>query len=119
MGKDDAGAIMRLIRNITKDHRGKYGVVRMLRLPDDPGARADVDYALRTLEHHGMVEWGEPKTEGEFFVLMLKDVYAGPALQAYVLAMADDAAGDVQYGIDIAELMGRAGVNSPFCKRPD
>ena len=119
MGKDDAGAIMRLIRNITKDHRGKYGVVRMLRLPDDPGARADVDYALRTLERHGMMEWGEPKTEGEFFVLMLKDVYAGPALKAYALALTDDEAGDVAYGKDVAELMDRAGTNSPFCKRPD
>jgi hypothetical protein len=35
------------------------------------------------LEHHGMLEWGEPKTEGEFFVIMLKDRYAHAALKAY------------------------------------
>jgi hypothetical protein len=110
---------MRLIRNITKDHRGKYAVVRMQKLPDDPGARADVDFAFRMLEHHGMLEWGEPKTGGEFFVIMLKDRYAHAALKAYGLAVLEDDAADEAYADDVCELMGRAGRNSPFCKRPD
>jgi hypothetical protein len=111
--------MMRLIRNITKDHRGKFAVVRMQKLPDDPGARADVDFAFRMLEHHGMLEWGEPKTEGEFFVIMLKDRYAHAALKAYGLAVLEDDAGDKAYAADVCELMERAGRGSPFCKRPD
>lgn len=110
---------MRLIRNITKDRRGKYAVIRMLRLPDDPGHRADVDYAFRILERHGMLEWGEPKTEGEFFVLMLRDRYAHAALKAYGIAVLDDQSCDEEYADDVCELMERAGIESPFCKRPD
>jgi hypothetical protein len=74
---------MRLVRNITNDRRGKYAVIRMHKLPDDPGRRADVDFALRTLERNGMLEWGEPGTEREFFVIMLKDRYAEAALKGY------------------------------------
>jgi hypothetical protein len=109
----------RLIRNITKDGRGKYAVVRMAKLPDDPGARADVDYAFATLERHGMLEWGVPKTPGEFFVIMLKDRYALAALQAYARAVVDDPDGDPLYGYDVRELADRAGVNSLYCKDPD
>jgi hypothetical protein len=110
---------MRLIRNITNDRRGKYAVVRMQKLPDDPGARADIDFCFRMLEHHGMIEWGEPNTEGEFFVIMLKDIYALAALQAYVIALIDDPAGDGEYANDISDLVERAGHRSEFCKVPD
>jgi hypothetical protein len=110
---------MRLIRNITKDHRGKYAVVRMQKLPDDPGARADVDFAFRMLEHHGMLEWGEPKTEGEFFVINAQRPLRARCAESLRSRGARRDAGDEAYADDVCELTGRAGRNSPFCKRPD
>ena len=108
---------MRLIRNITHDRRGKYGVIRMQKLPDEPGRRADVDFALRTLETNGMLEWGDPGTENEFFVIMLKDIYAAAALKAYAMAVLND--GDEKYDDEVLQLAKRAGPNSSRCKKPD
>jgi hypothetical protein len=39
--------------------------------------------------------------------------------KAYGLAVLEDDAGDEAYADDVCELIGRAGRNSPFCKRPD
>ena len=49
---------MGLTFNLDRD-RGMRVVVDLGRIPDDPGERADVDYALRILARHGMVEWLE------------------------------------------------------------
>jgi hypothetical protein len=108
-----------LIRNITPDRHGKYGVVRMQKLPDDPGRRADVDFALRTLEANGMLEWGDPGTENEFFVIMLKDIYAAAALKAYATEIINDVFGDSEYADDVLHLAKRAGPDSRWCKKPD
>jgi hypothetical protein len=110
---------MRLIRNYSRDGRGKYAVLKMQKLPDDPGRRADVDHALRLLEDNGMVEWGLPQTAGEFFVIMLKDQFSQAALRAYVRAVLDATDSDETYADDVLELAQRAGPDSPFCKRPD
>jgi hypothetical protein len=110
---------MRLIRNITHDRRGKYGVIRMQKLPDEPGRRADVDFALRTLETNGMLEWGDPGSENEFFVIMLKDIYAAAALKAYATAILNDGDGDEEYADEVLHLAKRAGPNSGWCKKPD
>jgi hypothetical protein len=110
---------MRLIRNRTKDSRGKYAVILMQKLPDDPGRRADIDHALRLLEDNGMVEWGEPHSAGEFFVLMLKDRFSQAALRAYACAVLDVTDADEAYADDVLDLANRAGPNSPFCKKPD
>jgi hypothetical protein len=37
-------------------------VVDLGRAPDDPGRRADIDHALRTLADCGMVEWADVGT---------------------------------------------------------
>jgi hypothetical protein len=110
---------MRLIHNITHDRRGKYGVIRMQKLPDEPGRRADVDFALRTLETNGMLEWGDPGSENEFFVIMLKDIYAAAALEAYATAILNDGDGDEEYADEVLHLAKRAGPNSGWCKKPD
>jgi hypothetical protein len=39
--------------------RGLRVVIDLGRIPDDPAKRADIDYALRILARHGMVEWVE------------------------------------------------------------
>lgn len=41
--------------NLTRD-RGMRIVIDLERAPDDPGKRADVYYALRTLANNGMIE---------------------------------------------------------------
>lgn len=41
--------------NLQRDH-GMRIVIDLGRLPDDPGKRADIDYALRVLSGNGMIE---------------------------------------------------------------
>lgn len=54
--------------------------------------------------------------ENEFFVIMLKDINAKPALHAYA-ASAEKT--DLEYGKEVRELAERSGVDSIHCKVPD
>lgn len=54
--------------------------------------------------------------ENEFFVIMLKDIHAVPALGAYAASAIHT---DDEYATEIHNLMLRAGRNSKFCKEPD
>ena len=55
-----------MLFNLDRD-RGLRIVIHLGRAPPDPGKRADIDYALRVLNSHGMIEWlewpGRPKPE--------------------------------------------------------
>lgn len=72
---------MKLRRNETPDGTGKYCLIKL----DQPGAPV-----LESKKHQGqylaipasVLDFGETP-ESEFFVLKLKDVFAGPALLAY------------------------------------
>lgn len=86
---------MRLERNISRDSKGKFAVINLRK---------------------NTVEWGEPNTREEFFVIKLKDKYARVALEAYAAAAKFD---DPEYAKDVAELAARSGDKNPFCKRPD
>lgn len=44
--------------NLDRD-RGMRIAIDLGRVPDDPGKRADIDYALRVLAANGMIEWLE------------------------------------------------------------
>lgn len=116
---------MKLDRNIEgNEGRGKYALIK---LRDVEGFRGDgpfagcgaVGDALRVLENAGVIEWGAPRTKGEFFVIKLRDQYAQAALKAYADAVAADRNGDDDYCGEIRDLADRAGTSSPFCKRPD
>ena len=106
--------------------RGKYAIINLRKLDrslrgvidgDLPGSDfLDVKAAMATLERAGLIEYGEPGTENEFFVLKLKDKYAGAALYTYASAVA---ALDNEFSRDVRELSRRAGSNSPWCKEPD
>lgn len=76
---------------------------------------ARVRAALATLLEFGMLDYGD-KPETEFFVMRVKDKYAGKALEAYGMAVLLD---DSEYAEEILELASRAGENSPYCKAPD
>lgn len=112
-------------RPLDRTHgRNKYAVVNMREVMaiddgiDGTSTRgAAVINAINTLRHYGVLNDGDPKTRGEFFVLMLKDEFSDVALLRY--AEAARAAGMVEYADDVLQLTLRAGHGSPWCKRPD
>ena len=112
---------MKLDRNIrSNDGRGKYALLKLRRLDayqqPDAFMASPVLEAIALLDREGLIEWGAPKTEGEFFVLKLRDQFAAPALKLYAF---NAAAHDRQYADDVMELANRASYASPFCKLPD
>ncbi len=96
---------------------GKYAVINMRNIKAAmESGETGVRNAIAVLEHHGLINYGPPGNENEFFVIMLKDAHADAALATYAtLASADDP----EYGADVLELARRSGTNSPFCKMPD
>ena len=108
---------MRLDRNLSRDSRGKYAVVKLRKLPSDPGKRADCDHAMRILFENRMLTFGPPNTTEEFFVVLLKDAYAYEGLRAYAAAAKED--GNVDYANDVFDLVSRSGRFSAFHHRPD
>lgn len=118
---------MKLDRNINGTGRGKYGLIKNRRLAEIREFRktgeisgnnaSAVEAAIAMLEHFGVIEWSEPGTESEFFVIKLRDENAYEALAWYARYALDH--GDVELYEDVRALSDRAGKNSPFCKRPD
>jgi hypothetical protein len=113
---------MKLDRNLNEDGRGKYAVLKLRRLAlfDDGktfgGLDKKIAAAIRTLDRAGILDWGQPGTESEFFLIRLKDKYAQGCLRSYATDAARD---DTEYAGEIFEMANRAGPSSPFCKRPD
>lgn len=86
---------MSLDRNKSKDGVGRYAVIDLRK---------------------NTVNFGEVGSDGEFFVLMLKDKYSREALLAYAIAAKEDGH---EWAEDVFELAKRAGYMHPKCKRPD
>jgi hypothetical protein len=84
--------------------------------PEAAFATNPVMDAIALLEREGLIDWGNEGTESEFFVIKLKDKFAAPALIAYANAAR---ATDPEYAYDVDGMSVRAGLNSPWCKRPD
>lgn len=123
---------MRLDRN---NGRGKYAVINLRKYADyphlsgavRPSPRAVVE-AIETLEKAGLINYGAPNTEHEFFVMMLKDQFANDALHAYADAADQESVlhedrskskSFGEYGDEVRELAKRSGAMSPWCKVPD
>ena len=111
---------MKLDRNERSDGGGKYAVINMRKVREiyeaegGPGPEGNaVAAALAELKSSGVLNYGEARTEGEFFVLMLKDMFAGQALNAYARIA------EGEYALEIFNLAKRAGTESPWCKIPD
>jgi hypothetical protein len=81
---------MRLDRNTTNPKRGKYALLKLRTKIKDPEEGQQVQRAVDILIRTGVLDLGNtPDTD--FFVIRLKDKYAGPALHAYAeVAKADD-----------------------------
>lgn len=105
---------MTLCRN-NPTGKGKYAVLPLKKIT--PDISDEVKQAIAVLEAAGLIEYGLPGTEEEFFVLKLKDRFSRSALLAY--AEEADKSGDVELAEGVFGLSATAGVNSPFCKFPD
>lgn len=112
---------MKLDRNNGKG--GKYAVINMRKARKTmalersyAGGKEEVAGALQVLANHGLINHGQPHSENEFFVIMLKDVNADTALTAYAMSAKDD---DKEYSDDVMTLAKRSGINSKYCKNPD
>ena len=125
---------MKLDRNINGTGRGKYGLIKTRTLMDvimtvrEEGDDNDasmvklklamkVRSAIELLEEAGILDWGLAGTESAFFVIKLKDAYAGGALHTYASYAVRD--GQVEYGRDVMDLAKRSGEFHPNCKKPD
>lgn len=118
-------------RNINADGRGKYALVLMRNYPSkitDPEDAQSVASALMTLESYGMLDYGQVESPSEFFLIRLKDKYAGDAIRAYADAVQRDAQYETdeaaskdkyQWALEVLKIAGRAGDMSLFCKQPD
>lgn len=113
---------MKLVRNTNADGHGKYMLVltRKLEAYDPSGGRPfesnPVWDAVALLIDEGVIDQGVAETEGEFFVLRLKDRHAGAALRAYANSVEYT---DPEFAAEVRELASRAGELSPWCKEPD
>lgn len=110
-------------RNMNDDGTGKYAVINLRKLNEVCGHAGvferwspAVEQALKTLEEVGALEWGRVGEPDEFFLIKLKDLFASGALRGYA-AMADGV--DPEWAAEVRELLTRAGIDSPFCQRPD
>lgn len=126
---------MKLDRNISADGSGKYALLKLRRLRElrrvnrrRDARLLEIEAAIKTLEKAGILDWGIAGTESEFFVMRLRDIYAGNGLEAYAAAAAKDAQQEpdekkskskYQWAIQVTRLAERAGTLSAFCKEPD
>lgn len=113
---------MKLDRNIlSNEGRGKYALLKLRDLkayePTDTFGTNAVMEAILTLQNEGLIEWGAPNTEGEFFVIKLRDAFAEAALVMY--ANTAMMAGEKEYAREVKALADRSGGKSPFAKIPD
>lgn len=101
---------MKLDRNITSPRRGKYALIK-LRL-DAPRIIRDESGDVRV--NADAVDFGNTE-DSDFFVIRLKDKYAGPALTAYAVEAEHD---DPEYAKEIYALADKA-KHHPNRKMPD
>jgi hypothetical protein len=99
---------------------GKYALLKVRALEK---TRDEKDYldprvaeAVALLENLGILDWGEPHSPAEFFVIRLRDRYARRALLTYA---GEAQFFDAEYAQEVKALADRAGTKSPFCKKPD
>lgn len=106
---------MKLDRNINKDSKGKYALIKLRGLNQTSFSPFQVtpdgqEYFMIPVE---AVDFGNDGDD--FFVIRLKDKYAAPALVSYARACALD---DQEYSEEIAELA-RIAACHPLKKMPD
>jgi len=114
---------MKLDRNITTPRRGKYALIKLrpqiqygVECPTflEPDAMAGGKGAVYVPVIQEAIDFGDSH-ESDFFVIRLKDKYAGAALAAYANAAMQD---DPEYGREMMALVQKA-IEHPLKRRPD
>ena len=102
---------MKLDRNENASGKGKYALLKLRSVEYGAGIASAID----VLDDAGLIEWGLPGTDGEFFVMKLRDAYAAKALEAYAeVAMQEDE----EFATEVLRLADRARQH-PNRKLPD
>ena len=111
---------MKLDRDSNPNGLGKYAVIHLRRLVGETirMVPASVRDAVKTLDDAGLIDWGKPGADDEFFLIKLRDTHAHVALQSYADSVRQ-AGNDPEFADAVQALADRAGVNSAFCKNPD
>lgn len=87
-----------------------------MKLDRNEAADGTGKYEVRNLRTGKVINDCGPGEEHEFFVIMLKDLHALPALAAYAASIRDL---DSEFSEEVRELCKRAGRYSRFCQEPD
>ncbi len=115
---------MKLDRNVNRDGKGKYALVRLRDIEIGSEAMA----LLHRLEDLGHLDWGCVGHADEFFVVKLRDKFAPGAIKGYADAVMEAQRKELdpakakdlaQWGIQVIGMSQRAGDLSPYCKEPD
>lgn len=105
---------MKLDRNLNPSGKGKYALINLRKIEGDPRTAESMAQAIS--KNPESIEFGLVGAPDEFWLIKLKDKYAGAALQAYADAARVD---DPEYADQVEAMAMRAGANSAFCKKPD
>ncbi len=100
---------MKLDRNITKPRRGKYALIKLRVAQPTDWSGGDISQVKTAA-----IDFGDTE-DTDFFVIRLKDKYAGPALAAYAEAARKD---DPEYAAEVYDLAIKAR-NHPHQRQPD
>ena len=107
---------MKLVRNTTSDGSCKYALLRIDKMLKDGEFTFIQDFLEKYPELKKYIEFGEPNTEEEFFVIKLKDINSTRALTAYVL---ESDKTDPEFALEVMDLALRSGKRHTSCKQPD
>lgn len=96
----------------------KYALVKMqiIKGITDPVIKKQVEEALVVLQDNGVLVQSTPGSEHEFFLIMLKDLYAPMALTSYAVSVREHSE---EVSDAVFERASRSGPSSPYCKLPD
>lgn len=113
---------MKLDRNIEENQgEGKYAIInlrraRAIRDGENKEDKTTLAEGMEALESLGLIEWGEPGSEDEFFVIKLKDRSAAAGLRGYAI---DARNYDPEWYREVSAMADRAGPHSPYMKTSD
>ena len=113
---------MKMDRHINADGCGKYALILLRRLMQYEGSgpfdgfAPNIQAALDELSKAGVLDFGMANTDGEFFLIRLKDRHAAAALSGY--ARSAEEHGETEWAEEVRTLATKAAMH-PGKKRPD
>lgn len=107
---------MKLVRNTTSDGSCKYALLRIDKMLKDGEFTFIQDFLEKYPELKEYIEFGQPHSEEEFFVIKLKVINSTRALTAYVL---EPDKTDPEFALEVMDLALRSGKRHHKCKQPD